>query len=80
MRDKGGMDMIPKMICNSCGKEICPCMGAPVAEYLHVAKEWGYFSRKDGMRQEWNLCESCYDRLLESFQVPASAQEVTELV
>lgn len=55
-------------------------MGAPVAEYLHVAKEWGYFSRKDGMRQEWNLCESCYDRLLESFQVPASAQEVTELV
>ena len=57
--------MIPKMICNSCGKEICSCMGAPVAEYLHVA---------------WNLCESCYDRLLESFQVPASAQEVTELV
>ncbi len=55
-------------------------MGAPVAEYLHVAKEWGYFSGKDGMRQEWNLCESCYDRLLESFQVPASAQEVTELV
>lgn len=72
--------MTSKIICNSCGNEICPQPGAPLAEYLHVTKEWGYFSGKDGTRQEWNLCEECYDRILKSFRIPAAATEVTELV
>ncbi len=72
--------MTTKRICNGCGKELCQDLGASMAEYLHVTKEWGYFSRKDGIRQEWNLCEDCYDRLLKNFRIPAVSTEMTELV
>lgn len=72
--------MMRKIICNGCGREIRPEAGAPVAEYLHIDKEWGYFSGKDGEIHDWSLCESCYDRLLAGFQVPVDAREVTELV
>ena len=46
-----------EIICHCCGKIIGQ------ADYLHIEKEWGYFSGgKDGEKHEINLCEACYDR------------------
>lgn len=69
-----------KIICNRCKKVILEGEGIPRAEYLHVEKEWGYFSGKDGQRQEFDLCESCYDAWLREFQIPVKSQEITELI
>ncbi len=37
-----------KIICNCCKKMIQEGDAIPRKEYLHVEKEWGYFSDKDG--------------------------------
>ena len=69
-----------EIVCNCCKKVIQEGNGLPHAEYLHVEKEWGYFSGKDGERQEFDICEACYDKLVKSFQIPVKTIEITELV
>lgn len=69
-----------EMICNCC-KTVMQNKGAiPKTEFLHVEKEWGYFSNKDGKKQEFDICEKCYDEWLKTFQIPVKVQEVTEFV
>lgn len=66
--------------CNQCGRVI-PVKGAIVQEdVLRVEKDWGYFSRKDGARHRWDLCEECYDKLIQGFAIPAEIIERTELL
>ncbi|HJA12276.1 MAG TPA: hypothetical protein H9799_04875 [Candidatus Mediterraneibacter merdipullorum] len=64
-----------RMICNQCGREIKVQNGMPVEGVFRVDYTWDYFSDKDGERHSFDLCESCYDRLLASFRVPAEIQE-----
>lgn len=61
--------------CNKCGKEIKVVNGRPEAGVFSVDYTWGYFSDKDGERHSFDLCESCYDKLLASFKIPADVQE-----
>ncbi|HIU03839.1 MAG TPA: hypothetical protein IAB63_11375 [Candidatus Onthocola gallistercoris] len=64
-----------EIICHCCGKIIGQ------ADYLHIEKEWGYFSGgKDGEKHEINLCEACYDRWIRTFKYPPSVTEKTELL
>ena len=69
-----------KIVCNVCGKVIAERGAIPTADYLHVEKEWGYFSGKDGQKQEFDLCESCYDEWIRTLPIPATSREVTEFV
>lgn len=69
-----------KVICNACKKVILEKNTIPTADYLHVEKEWGYFSDKDGQKQEFDLCEACYDAWIKKMQIPITSEEVTELV
>lgn len=66
---------INKVICNKCGKEIRLAGGVPEEDMLEVEKRWGYFSGKDNRRDRFELCEECYDELLESFLIPAESEE-----
>lgn len=69
-----------EIICNCCKKIIQEKDRIPDTEFLHVEKEWGYFSGKDGERQEFDICEACYDKWIKGFQIPVKTIEVTELV
>lgn len=69
-----------KIICNACKKVILEKNTIPTTDYLHVEKEWGYFSDKDGQKQEFDLCETCYDAWIKKMQIPVTSEEVTELV
>ena len=40
---------------------------------------FGYFSKKDGIRHQFDLCEECYDRMTREFLIPVTIQEETEL-
>ena len=40
---------------------------------------FGYFSRKDGLRHKFDLCEDCYDKWIHTFAVPEEMPE-TELL
>ncbi len=69
-----------KIVCNCCKKVISEGNGISKADYLHVEKEWGYFSRKDGQKHEFDLCEACYDAWIKTLEIPVAAREVTEFV
>ena len=66
---------INKIVCNQCGKEIEVSGGTPREGVFSVDYAWGYFSDKDGERHSFDLCESCYDKLLASFKLPADIEE-----
>ena len=66
---------INKIVCNQCGKEIEVSEGTPREGVFSVDYAWGYFSDKDGERHSFDLCESCYDKLLASFKLPADIEE-----
>ena len=71
---------LEQVICNACGREMklendilrggCFCSDSV----------FGYFSRKDGMRHRFDLCEDCYDKMVEKFKVPVEETEARELL
>lgn len=69
-----------KMVCNCCGKELRVEQGIAKEDYLHIRKEWGYFSKKDGKTQEFIMCEVCVERLAENFIVPADFSDTIEMI
>ncbi len=70
------MEQRKERICNGCGRPVI----FPQEEGLAVTKTWGYFSRKDGERHSFFLCEDCYDKLAAGFAVPVEIREETELL
>lgn len=71
---------LTEIICNCCKKRIV-VEGTVVKEGVCSVKvSWGYFSEKDGETHRFDLCESCYDRLVGSFQIPVEIEKETELL
>ena len=62
--------------CNMCGKEF----REKQEEYLHVEKEWGYFSQKDQAIYRFHICEACFHHLINRFAIPAEMDKQTELL
>lgn len=69
-----------KIFCNKCGKELKQQENMIREGYFSADVIFGYFSSKDGLRHRWELCESCYDGLTGSFQIPVEETEESELV
>ncbi len=68
------------IVCNKCGRRIPVIKGVPQEDALHVEKSWGYFSRKDGERHSFDICEECYDKWMAGFEEPALTEENVELI
>ena len=48
--------------------------------YFTADVRFGYFSRKDGMRHAFDLCEDCYDSWIGRFVIPVEEVPETELL
>ena len=71
---------IEEVVCNCCGKTIKTEHGI-VKEGIFMAEiKWGYFSEKDGEIHSFDMCEACYDKMTESFQVPIERKPVREFL
>ena len=57
--------ILSRVVCNGCGKEI----SLESTDHFHGEKTWGYFSEKDGRQDSFDLCESCYDKMVSEFIV-----------
>ena len=68
------------VICNQCKKELKVENGIIKEGCFNGDIRFGYFSKKDGCRHSFDLCEECYDKLVEGFAVPVAEEEVTELI
>lgn len=69
-----------KIHCNCCGKEYEKKGDILMEGVASVTIDWGYFSQKDGEIHTFSLCETCYDKIAGSFQIPVAVMEKTELV
>lgn len=71
---------ILQVICNCCGKQLPVENGIVLEDYLHVEKQWGFFSGRDGEITAFDLCEACTEALMERFAVPAHQKSAEELL
>ncbi len=65
--------------CNCCGQER-EKEHELESSMITIEIPWGYFSNKDGEIHKFTLCESCYDRWIQSFQIPVEIKERTEML
>lgn len=66
--------------CNCCGKKLKVEHGI-VKEGVFMADIlWGYFSEKDGEQHDFDICENCYDLLIEKFRIPVERRNFREFL
>ncbi len=68
------------LYCNSCGKPLKEENGILKEDAFEATKEWGYFSGKDMEVHRFNLCEECYNKLIESFVIPIDIKKKLEVL
>ena len=66
--------------CNQCGKNIEVRENMILEEVFNGNHVCGYFSKRDGIRDKFDLCEDCYEKFLKSFLIPVDSEEESELV
>lgn len=72
--------MIPVSVtCNHCGRAIKVENGIIREGFFSADYLFGYFSKKDGARHRFDLCEACYDKIAEAFAIPVEEIEEKEL-
>lgn len=69
-----------QVICNKCGKELTVEEGYLKEGCFYVDYVFGYFSKKDGMRHSWDLCEACYDEWMNQMVIPVQVSEENEIL
>ncbi len=73
-------DELHTVVCNRCGKKMTVENGILKEGCFHGKQKFDYFSEHDGLIQEFDLCEACYNALIDSFLLPVSQKEETELL
>lgn len=71
---------IRELKCNMCGKELEIEKGIVKEGVFSSEYQWSYFSEKDGEIHIFDLCESCYDEMIEKFKIMPEIQECNELI
>lgn len=68
------------LVCNRCGKMLKVEHDIVKEDYIQIRKSWGYFSKRDGITQEFILCEECVESMTQEFAVPAVFSDTKELL
>ena len=66
---------LASVVCNCCKKELLVKNGILKEECISVSHDFGFFSERDGETQEFDLCETCYNKIVARFQIPAQSKE-----
>lgn len=69
-----------RVVCNGCGKKIVVEEGIIREGVFQVQYHWDYFSEKDVETHKWDLCESCYDDLVNQFHIDIEVDEQVEII
>jgi hypothetical protein len=64
-------DELDDILCDVCGASCVPKrdegsveFDASWAEFAVLEANWGYMSRKDGDRANYEICEKCFDKIV----------------
>jgi len=80
MRIYSEQQELTDVVCNMCKKHLKVEKGIIREGYSSIEQPFGYFSKKDGIIEKFDLCEACYDAFTEQFQIPAEQEEMKELL
>lgn len=69
---------LKQVVCNCCKRQLKVSNGILMEGIFEADNQFGYFSHKDGQRHRFDLCESCYDTWVTSFQLQVSVKECYE--
>jgi len=61
---------IAQVICNGCGKEFLPNINDAFPNCFHVETRWEYGSQFDNEQHLFDLCEDCYQKMVNEFSIP----------
>lgn len=64
--------------CNQCGKPMHVENGFLKEGCFHGENVFGYFSTRDGSRHSWDMCEECYNKMIQGFAIPVDETESNE--
>ena len=67
-------------ICNACGKKLAVKNGIVREGVLRIDHTWDYFSEKDGEVHHLDICEECYDSLVQTLKLPVDTEETLEFI
>ncbi len=73
-------DRLEQVRCNKCGKDLLVKNGMLKEDVFEGKKVFGYFSAKDGMIGQFDLCEACYEAFTAGFVIPVKESERLELL
>lgn len=73
-------NQILEIYCNCCGKKLKIEKDLIQEGVFPVRIQWGYFSEKDGEYHCFDVCETCYDKWVSSFQIPVEKNLQNELL
>ena len=71
--------MFKDMYCNVCGRKLKVENGILLEDAFEARKQWGYFSKKDTEVHSFVICESCYDSMIEKFDIPPKVSDALEI-
>lgn len=69
-----------KVFCNKCGKTFKEHNGVIQEGIFNVEYLWGFFSNKDGEIDSFDICEKCYNKIIEDFAIPITREESNEMI
>ena len=72
--------VLQEVVCNQCGKALKVENGILKEGCFHGDFAFGYFSERDGVRHKFELCETCYNKLIAGFQIPVEETQEQELL
>ena len=78
--ENGKPEELLEVVCNRCGKKLQVENGYLKEGCFSADNLFGYFSRKDGERHHFDLCEDCYEEFTAQFAVPVEKKNATELM
>ena len=71
---------LARVVCNCCRRELSLQNGILQEECIHVEHAFGFFGKKDGENQAFDLCEACYEKWIAQFPIPVETLERKELL
>jgi len=80
MRKYTGEQILQKVICNKCGRELLVENGILKEDVFEGRHAFGFFSKKDGIIQEFDMCEACFTYMLSELKVPPCESERIEFL
>ena len=80
MREYNEKEQLTGMQCNCCKKYLRVENEIVTEGCFSIDYKWGYFSNKDGICHQFDLCEDCYDRFVKELEIPITESDNNELL